>query len=107
MANEEIQEEEKFHYIMTYRSEKLLKECKKKLPMIITLTHCYPRESPAMQKLSFPAVLRFNKVKDNPIRFMLHELMLYRPTREEFDLTIVESLYDEMYNGERKVEIVK
>ena len=33
--------------------------------------------------------------------------MLYRPTREEFDLTIVESLYDEMYNSERKVDIVK
>ena len=74
---------------------------------MIALTNLYPRESPAMQKRNFPAVLRYNKVKDNPIRFMLHELMLYRPTREEFNLEEVASLYDDTYHGERKVDIVK
>ena len=38
---------------------------------------------------------------------MLHELMLYRPTREEFNLEEVASLYDDTYHGERKVDIVK
>ena len=52
-------------------------------------------------------MLRFNKAKDSPLRFMLHELMLYRPTREEFNPEEVESLYDESYNDERKVDIVK
>ena len=51
LANEEIQEEEIFHYIMTYRSEKQLKDCKNKLPMNIALTQCYPRESRAMQTI--------------------------------------------------------
>ena len=61
-----------------------------------------------MQKRRFPAVLRFNKAKrDNPLKFMLHELMLYRPTREEIDMDKVESLYNETHNGERKVDIVK
>ena len=38
---------------------------------------------------------------------MLHELMLYRPTRKEFEPEEIESMYDETYNGERKVDIVK
>ena len=41
-----------------------------------------------MQNRGFPAVLRFNKInRDNdPKKFMLSELMLYRPTREEIDM---------------------
>ena len=107
LENQEIPDDEKFHYIMTHRSENEGKEIKKKLPKIVMLTHHYPRESPAMQKRSNPAVLRFNKAKDDPLRFMLHELMLYRPTRKEFDPEEIESMYDETYNGERKVDIVK
>ena len=38
---------------------------------------------------------------------MLSELMLYRPTATEIDIDQVESLFDEMYQEKRKVDIVK
>ena len=95
--------EEKFHYTMTYRNER-----EKLLPETIILKDLYPREAPVMQKRRFPAVLRFNKAKrDDPIKFMLHEIMLYRPTREEIDMTKIESMYQESYEGKRKVDIIK
>ena len=96
-------DEEKFHYILTFRNEEDVE-----LPKTIIIENPYPRESPLMQKRTFPAVLRFNKAKrDNPLKFMLHELMLYRPTREEIDMDKVDSMYKETFNGERKVDIVK
>ena len=60
-----------------------------------------PRESPVMQKRTFPAVLRFNKVRqgDDPRKFMLHEVMLYRPLRCEVNLDNVEEIYDESIYG--------
>ena len=79
-----------------------------KLPENIIISNPYPRESAIMQKRSFPAVLRFNKARrDNAQKFMLHELMLYRPTREEFKLDMVEALYEETFEGKRKIDIVK
>ena len=90
---EEVPEsEKKFHYIMTFDKKNV------KLPDNIILSNPYPRESAIMQKRSFPAVLRFNKARcDNALKFMLHELMLYRPTREEFQLDKVEALYEETF----------
>ena len=95
--------EAKFHYIMT------ADKSKKKLPDYIVLKNPQPRESPVMQKRNFPAVLRFNKVRqgDDPRKFMLHEVMLYRPLRCEVNLDNVEEMYDESINGQRKVDIVK
>ena len=87
---------------MTCRNKKEIE-----LPKTIILRDPYPRESCVMQKRSFPAVLRFNKPRDNPLKYMLHELMLYRPTREEIDMDKLESMYEETYNGERKIDIVK
>ena len=77
--------------------------------MMISLKDPYPNEPCLMQKRGFPAVLRFNKSnRDNdPKKFMLSELMLYRPTREEIDLDQVETLYEESYHGRRKVDIIK
>ena len=43
----------------------------------------------------------------NPQKFMLGELMLYRPTTKEIDKEQIESLYDDMYGEKRKVDIVK
>ena len=95
--------EKKFHYIMNFKNEKNVV-----LPEAIVLSHTFPRESPVMQKRMFPAVLRFNKAKrDDTIKYMLHEVMLYRPTREDVNIEHVESLYQEEYNGRRKVDIVK
>ena len=95
--------EKKFHYIMNFKNERNVA-----LPEAIVLSHTFPRESPMMQKRMFPAVLRFNKAKrDDTIKYMLHEVMLYRPTREDINIEQVESLYQEEYNGRRKVDIVK
>ena len=79
------------------------------VPEIIVLKDPYPNEPSMMVKREFPAVLRFNKSNkdNNPMRYMLSELMLYRPTREEIDMDQVESLYEEMHNGSRKIDIVK
>ena len=101
-----VNDEEKFHYVMTYK-DNYKKETK--LPMVIALKDPYPNEPCLMQKRGFPAVLRFNKSnKDSdPKKFMLSELMLYRPTREEIDMDQVETLYEESYHGRRKVDIVK
>ena len=101
-----VDNEEKFHYIMTYKNN-FKKETK--LPMTITLKDPYPNEPSMMKKRGFPAVLRFNKSnKDNdPKKYMLSELMLYRPTREEIDPDQVEEMYQETYDGRRKVDIVK
>ena len=60
-------------------------------------------------KRKFPAVLRFNKTNrdKNPKKFMLGELMLYRPTNKEIELDEVNFLYEEMHGGKRKIQIVK
>ena len=98
--------EKKFHYIMTHKDP----ICKgKKLPEMIKLDYPYPGERTTMKKRAYPAALRFHKVqKDNDHkRYMLHELMLYSPQRSELELDNVEKLFNEEYNGERKVQIVK
>ena len=99
----DLDDEAKFHYIMS------ADKSKKKLPDYIVIKNPQPRESPVMQKRSFPAVLRFNKVRqgDDPRKFMLHEVMLYRPLRQEVNLEKVEEMYDESFNGQQKVDIVK
>ena len=77
-----------------------------KLPEYIELDDPYPGEPRFMKKRAFPAVLRFNKTNrdNNPRKYMLSELMLYKPVTEEIDADKVEELYDEMYNDKRKVD---
>ena len=112
--------EDKFHFIMTHQTDsnkdcneedKSKKYYKKgdKLPEYIELNDPYPGEPKMMIKRKHPAVLRFNKINkdNNPQKYLLGELMLYRPTQEEIDVDQVEALYDETYNGKRKVDIVK
>ena len=98
--------DEKFNYVMTYRNDH---KKGKKLPEYIELEDRYPGEPRFMKKRSFPAVLRFNKTNrdNNPHKYMLSELMLYKPVTEEIDIDTVEQLYDEMNNGKRNVDIVK
>ena len=98
--------EKKFHYIMTHKDS----ACKgKKLPEMIKLDYPYPGERTTMKKRAYPAALRFHKVKkDNDHkRYMIHELMLYSPLRDELEMEQVEKLFKEEYNGERKIQIVK
>ena len=60
-------------------------------------------------KRKFPAVLRFNKTNkdNNPQKFMLGELMLYRPTDKEIEVNQIGSFYEEMNGDKRKVDVVK
>ena len=62
-----------------------------------------------MIRRNHPAVLRFNKPNkdNNPKKYLLHEVMLYRPLKEEVNIDEVESLYNETYEGKRKVDLVK
>ena len=62
-----------------------------------------------MVKRNYPAVLRYNKPNkdNNPERYLLHELMLYRPLHKEVDIEEAEALYNETYEGKRKVDLVK
>ena len=62
-----------------------------------------------MEERNYPAVLRFNKTNkdNNPQKFILSELMLYRPVQEEIDVDNAEATYDEMYTGQRKCDLVK
>ena len=67
---------------------------------------CYPR---FMVKRTFPAALRFHTVKmeNDPKRYMLNELMLYRPLDEEVKDDEIENLYNEKEGDELKIDIVK
>ena len=95
---------EKFHYIMTYRGSK-----EKELPSRIFLKESCIGEVSCMTKRNHPAALRFHRVKHDkdPKRFMLMELMLYYPLRNDVKEDQIEILYNEKYKDKRKVDLVK
>ena len=94
--------DEKFNYVMTYRNDY---KNGKKLPDYIELEDPFPGEPRFMKRRSFPAVLRFNKTNrnNNPHKYMLSEVMLYKPVTEEIDIETVDELYNEVYNEKRKI----
>ena len=104
-CDEEMSDEEKFNFIMTYKDESR----RRPLRHIIELKNPQPGECSLMKKRRFPAALRFQKVKEgnNPENYMLNELMLYCPQRNEIEIDKVLELYEEKYNGERKIDLVK
>ena len=95
--------DDKFNYIMTYDKKRNM------LPQHIELSNPFPCKPKIMVKRNYPAVLRYNKPnKDkNPEKYLLHELMLYRPLHKEVDIEEAEALYNETYEGKRKVDLVK
>ena len=103
---EEDNDERKFHFIMTFRNNGSRGE---KLPEMLMLENPFPGERYVLKKRSFPAALRFHKANkdNNHQRFMLNEIMLYTPLRDEVSLENAEGLYNEEFMGERKVQIVK
>ena len=103
-SGDEDDSNDKFNYIMTHDSKKRIK-----LPQYIELSNPYPGEPKVMIKRNHPAVLRYSKPNkdNNPKKYLLHELMLYRPLKEEVDLELAESMYDETFDGKRKVDLVK
>ena len=94
----------KFHYIMTSKKGQI-----KPLPKMIELRTTYPCDPRFMVKRTFPAALRFHTVKmeNDPKRYMLNELMLYRPLDEEVKDDEIENLYNEKEGDELKIDIVK
>ena len=98
--------DDKFHTIITFRT---LEVSGTPLPKTIELQNPYPGEAVHMTKRTFPASLRFQKVRqaNNPDEYMFNEVMLYCPTIEEFSSELVPSLFEEEHNGIRKVQIVK
>ena len=103
--SQEDQESEydKFYFMITFNGKKL------PLKKFITLKNPQPGECPDMRRRMYPAALRFQKVREakNPQKFMLFELMLYSPHREEFKLDEIIEKYNELYRKRRKVDIVK
>ena len=94
---------EKFHSVMTYREEGA------RLPEHIELEDPRIGEVSYMRRRNFPAALRFHRVKKDkdPKRFMLNEVMLYYPLRNEVNEDNIELLYEETHGNKRKVDIVK
>ena len=92
-------------YIVTHQTDYE----KTKLPKIIPIQNPNPGEARLMKLRAYPAAIRYNKSSrhDNPLSYMLKELMLYRPHREDSDFNEIEVLYNERYNGKRKIEIIK
>ena len=102
--------DDKFNFIMTHKTEKLSDLRKgKKLPKYIELSNPYPGEPKMMIKRNLPAVLRYNKINkdNNPKKYLVAELMLYKPVQMEIDVDQAETMYDEIYQDKRKVDIVK
>ena len=108
-AGDEITDE-RFNYIMTHETENQNDLRRgQKLPQYIELTNPFPGEPKMMSRRNHPAVLRFNKINkdNNPKKYLLAEIMLYKPVQDEIDVDQVEAIYEETYNGKRKVDIVK
>ena len=93
----------KFHYVLTYRG------LQKPLPAHILLMNTCLGEVSCMTKRTHPAALRFHKVKQDtdPRRFMLMEVMLYYPLRDEVKEDDIEILYEDKEGEKRKVDLVK
>ena len=103
-ANVDDEKGSKFDYVMRNDGKP-----GKPLPSTITLMYPQPGECPMMRKRRKPCALRFHKVKESndPIGFMLSEVMLYRPLRDEVSRDDVLTLYKEKHDDILKVEIVK
>ena len=97
---------EKFNYIMTFENLELKG---KELPKKIELKDLYPGEPKIMKRRTYPAALRYHKMHaaNEPIKFMLSEIMLYVPLTAEVPLEMVNDIYHESYHGTKKVDLVK
>ena len=94
----------KFDFIMTHDPSVNVK-----LPEIIQLKNSVPGELSFMQKRQTPVALRFHKIKqDNDSeRYIFGEVMLYYPLNAELRTDQAKGLYNETFEGTRKIEIVK
>ena len=98
------EESSKFHYIMTYDGNRMLK-----LPEIIALKKPCPGEAYIMQRRRSPAALRFHKIKErnDSERYLYNEVMLYYPLNRDISVEEARKMYLETFKGKRKVDLVK
>ena len=97
---------ENFNYIMTYENL----GCKgQPLPKSIELKDLFPGEPKLMKKRLYPAALRYykNYSANDPIKFMLSEIMLYVPLTEEVSMEKINDIYNDSIDGVRKIDLVK
>ena len=81
------------------------------LPKMIELKNPKSFEARYMKRRSFPAALRFHMVKkqNDHSRYMLNELMLYRPLDKEIEAEEIEVFYNEKVEetDTLKIQVVK
>ena len=109
---DEDDEEARFHYFISPLTISMPIKQRIPLPKVIQLQFNYPKEPKFMRKRGFPSVLRFHKINknNNPDKYMLHELMLYKPFRSISELMIntLQQYEDrDPETGRRKVDLVK
>ena len=107
VEDEEFDEEfDKFNYVMTYQNNG---KRGVKLPNKIKIRDAMPGESELMQLRTRPVALRYHKVKEknDALRYLFNEVMLYHPLQDELSEDDAVDLYEETYNDQRKVQIVK
>ena len=88
---------------MTYKCQK-----DKPLPSFIQLRDTQQGEAKMMRKRSYPAALRYHKVKqaNQPEKYFQAQLMLYSPQTNEVEGDLL-SQYEDSYDGKRKVDLVR
>ena len=93
-----------FKYVMTHDNND-----KNELPKIISLKKLRPGEPTKMRRRRHPAALRYHKLHKatDALKYMLSEIMLYKPLSDEVPKESILEMYEESYNGERKVDLVK
>ena len=102
--NVNVEEGSKFDFIMRYDKRK-----GRKMPDTIVLNDPQPGEASMMKKRRKPCALRFHKVQEStdPLRYMLSELMLYKPLRDEVPHDDILALFEETFDDASKIENVK
>ena len=107
VEDDEFDEEfDKYFYIMTHQNNG---KRGVKLPKVIQIRDAMPGESEHMQLRTRPVALRYHKVKEkkDALRYLFNEVMLYYPLQDEISEDDAVDLYEETYNDQTKVQIVK
>ena len=100
----QAENEEKFNFVMSFDVNK---SGIQELPKKIRLKDIILGEPPTMMRRRFPAALRFHKKYSatDHLKFMFSEVILYHPHTSEFSLEEAAILYEEGFNGSRKVDL--
>ena len=100
----ESDDDEKFNFVMCFD---VTKSRIQELPKTIRLESCILGEPPIMKRRQFPAALRFHKKYSatDHMKFMFSEVILYYAHSYEFTLEEAATLYEDRFEGGRKVDL--